>query len=276
MFPDGSVGCISSNQEKQFGLESLCDKRLVQFPDVPEKLSKVLDQQLWQSMASGEKVPIIRKNKLACTTKKWTPPCIAAANYLPDYKDKCGQVARRLALVVFETQVPKTDGGLKQKIVKDELVVVLLRCIAKYRTMVDAGAGWSSFDKVCPAKMTEHRADIGVQTNHLAAFIQNGDDRYQIVHTEGRVTSLTKLNMVFSSHMRNVHKIRDADIGQDHHAIVSHGFKKEIKNLCKICDKPMSKTGCLGHYNTKNRTKKTVFVDMEIVTKDVSAPCEPL
>jgi hypothetical protein len=267
MFPVGSAGAVSSNQEQQFGLEALYTKRVVMFPDVPKKITKVLAQQLWQSMCSGEMVPIAGKYKMAKTNVRWTAPMVGAANWLPDYEDKCGQVARRMGLFHFDVTVPRTDGELKTKIVRAEIVTVLLRCIAKYRAKADAD-GWEKFDSICPEQMKQNRSSIAVDTNPLAAFIANGDDRYQIAFKEGAVTSLVNLSMVFSKHMLNVHKKHGVSIGDDFQPITSAGFTHRTKNVCKVCDQPVSRVNCADHYSTKNRLKRTVFENMEIITKD--------
>jgi hypothetical protein len=267
MFPAGSVGAISSNQEQQFGLEALHTKRLVQLPDIPKKMSKVLAQELWQSMCSGENVSIPGKHKVAKTDVRWTAPLMGAANCYFDYEDKCGQVARRMGLFHFDIPVPTTDGNLKTKIIRDELDVVMLRCIAKYRQKSDLD-GWRDFDSVCPDVMRQDRGAISVATNPLAAFIANGDDIHQVVFKEGSITSLTRLSMIFSRHMLNVHKKHGASIGDDYQPITSAGFVQRVKNVCKICDQPVSIVGCAGHYDAKNRLKRTVFENMEIIIKD--------
>jgi hypothetical protein len=192
---------------------------------------------------------------------------MGAANCYFDYEDKCGQVARRMGLFHFDIPVPTTDGNLKTKIIRDELDVVMLRCIAKYRQKSDLD-GWRDFDSVCPDVMRQDRGAISVATNPLAAFIANGDDIHQVVFKEGSITSLTRLSMIFSRHMLNVHKKHGASIGDDYQPITSAGFVQRVKNVCKICDQPVSIVGCAGHYDAKNRLKRTVFENMEIIIKD--------
>lgn len=269
LFPKGSVGSITSTFEKTFGLDGLCDKRLVQIPDVPEKLSKVLDQQMWQSMVTGEPVAVGKKHKKASTEKQWKTPLMASANYLPDYKDT-GQVARRLALFKFETCVSgEADTLLKEKIVESELVTILLRSIIRYRDAVKEHKSQGFWNmKITPAELKDNKEGISIKMNSLGAFIANGDDRYQVVHKEGCVTSLTKLNMIYSKHMLNVRKIPNATIGTDYQAITSAGFVKRELNMCKECDMPCTKQNCGDHYNSKNRTQKVAFLNMEIIIKE--------
>jgi phage/plasmid-associated DNA primase len=61
MFPIGTVGTLSANQEQTFGLEGLYEKRMMICPDIKEDFGKVLDITLLQSMVSGEAVSIARK-----------------------------------------------------------------------------------------------------------------------------------------------------------------------------------------------------------------------
>ena len=264
MLPVGTVGCVGSTHEAKFGLETLVGKRVVMFPDVPRELSKVLDQQKWQSMVTGEMVPVPRKNKPALHVK-WEVPMIAAANYIPDYKDNCGQVARRLALFVFEECVRDGDPHLQSKIEKDELVTVLVRCIDAYRRMAVEHGGLD-FKKFCPRLMKRRMDEVSVEANPLAAFIRDGDDRYQVVHKPGATTTLVHLSMIFSKHMQHVHKRYGVSIGRDHHAITSAGFTKEIQNVCAQCGivNPTKKR-CGTHFHQNNKRKKVVFTNMEIV-----------
>ena len=80
IFPEGSVGCITSTTEGTFGLESLFNIRLVLFPDMSESIGKNLQRETWQSMVSGEKVSVAQKHKKALTDKPWRVPLAAFAN----------------------------------------------------------------------------------------------------------------------------------------------------------------------------------------------------
>jgi phage/plasmid-associated DNA primase len=266
MFPSGSTGAISSTYESKFGLEGLHEKRLILIPDVPEKMSKVLDQQVFQSMCSGEMVLVARKNKTS-VSQLWTTPMLAAANWSLDYKDNGGQIARRIAMFDFKKLVERSDGKLKKKIAQTELVTIMIRCLVKYHRMVAVADG-RKFDDFCPEQMKEARADISIESNPLASFIASGDDRYQVVFREGSVTSLTKLSMVFSSHMKNVHRVQNASIGQDRHPILAAGYTEQIQNVCKICEQKQSRETCGSHYNTANRSRKIVFLNMDIKVAD--------
>jgi phage/plasmid-associated DNA primase len=133
MFPRGSVGCITATQECTFGLEAINGKRVVVIPDLPPKFRKLISQSDWQSMVTGENVSVARKNKTAITGTKWTAPFLAAGNYLPDYEDKSGSVSRRHFVFVFENLISERDTNLKNKIIKSEIVPIMLRCITIYR-----------------------------------------------------------------------------------------------------------------------------------------------
>lgn len=79
-FPPNSVGFISNNFERQFGLENMDSRRLLILPDAPEELDRLVPRELLQSMICGESVPIARKHKAAGEAIQWTVPGIMAAN----------------------------------------------------------------------------------------------------------------------------------------------------------------------------------------------------
>ena len=265
MFPVGSVGCVTATQEKTFGLESIYQKRLVLIPDMPTKLSKLINQSDFQSMASGESVSVARKNKVAISDQPWTVPLAMAGNPMPDYKDNSGSVSRRLAMFMFTTLVQEKNTTLEADIITTELVTVMLRCISKYKTLAIDMKGKEFWSHVAPDALKNAQMEVKEQTNYLANFLTNGDEYYQIIHDEGSTTTLEKLSKAFSNHMKFIHKIDRARIGSDYHPIKAAGFMMRTDNLCKVCHQKASRTTCGLHYDPKNRYKKRVICDMKLV-----------
>lgn len=106
MFSVEGIAIMSSNTEGTFGLESKHDRELLMFCDTPKEMSRVLNQQTWQSMVSGEAVEIPRKHQTALQRVNWKVPMVWASNYIPDYKDSAGAVARRIMVFKYRTYVP--------------------------------------------------------------------------------------------------------------------------------------------------------------------------
>jgi hypothetical protein len=264
MFPLGSAGCIGSRTEAKFGLDAFYEKRHVQFPDVPHNLSSVLTSTDFQSMVSGETMSMARKFKRVPIVAKWTAPLIMAGNVYPDFADKQGSVSRRIVMFAFEQHVKKADTRLRDNILEGELVAVMVRCIAAYRKKAETEKTDLFWDWAPPG-LRENKETLKLAIDPLAEFIANGDDFHQILHAPGNRTTLTAINMAYSKHMENVHKIRDAKIGNNHYAILAAGFTKKRIYICKVCHEISSKGNCGDHYNgDKNRSKIWVFEDMLI------------
>ena len=269
MFPPKSVGAITAGKEASFGYESLHRRRLVVIPDMPSNFSKVLHQQDFQSMISGEPVSIARKNKVAVTDEDWKVPILGATNIYPDYKDESGSISRRLLVVPFTTLVKGRDTTLLDRIVKDELVLVMLRCLEKYRQLREQ-IGTDEPWKHMPPTLLKAREDVKTNTSPLASFLKDGDSRCQILFKEGHITPLQALNKAFSNYMRFTHKKEKvAGIGSDYFPLKSAGFQVNTVKICKTCGKKASKDTCGDHYSSKNRANKVVVENMEIL--DLSA-----
>ena len=270
MFPSGSVGVVTATQEKKFGLEGLYKKRVVMIPDLPKlkDFNKLISQSDFQSIVSGEGVSIARKNKTAISNNIWTTPLIVAGNHLfEDYNDYSGSISRRLVVFPFTNMIKSRDTELKKKIIQDELVTVMLRCIAQYRRACDRFKGQDFWKYIAPSALVEQQGLVKEQTNHLANFLSNGDGYYQILYKEGEMTTLEDLNKAFSNHMRYTHKRERATIGHDYFPIKAAGYTMDKLYLCKTCHKAHHADTCKGHYIATNRYKRVVICNMVIKSK---------
>ena len=264
MFPPGSVGVITATQEAQFGLESIYQKRLVLIPDIPKKFSKIVNQCDFQSMITGEQVSVARKNKTAVSDRDWTAPLLGAGNHLPDYNDNSGSISRRLVVFMFNALITTRNTTMKETIISNELVTIMLRCLWRYRTTCELWGGADFWTKIAPFSLREVQNEVKEETNYLANFLRNGDDYYQVLFKKGAVTTLADLERAYSNHMRIKHKIERAVIGADKHPIKAAGYTMERANLCKECRKPHLKSNCGSHYHTKNRERRWLVHDMHI------------
>jgi phage/plasmid-associated DNA primase len=264
MFPKKAVGVITAGKEAGFGLESLHQRRLVVIPDMPRNFSKVLHQQDFQSMISGEAVSIARKNKVAVADEDWRVPLLAASNFFPDYKNESESVSRRLVVVHFKTLVQTRDTTLGDRIVQEELVVVLLRCLDRYRQFreeVGTADPWSCM----PTQLLKARKELEINTSPLSSFLTDGDTYYQVLLKPGEITPLEELNRAYSNYMKYSHGTdRVAGIGTDYFPLKARGFEVKRVKLCKECRKESSKATCGDHYSKANRSNKMVVVNMQI------------
>ena len=268
MFPKKAIGCITAGKEISFGLESLHQKKIVIIPDVPRNFSKILHQQDFQSMISGEPVSIARKNKLAVADADWTVPLLLAANYHLDYKDESGAISRRLVIAHFKNLVVKRDTTLCDQIVKQELVVVMLRCLDRYRQLreqIGTADPWKHFTPT----LLKARDEVQTNTSPLSSFLKDGDSYYQILFKEGHVTPLEDLNRAFSNFMKYTHAVEKVSgIGTDYFHLKSAGYQVKSMKYCKECNKESSKPTCGDHYSKLNRKNKVVVLNMKISKKE--------
>lgn len=266
MFPPASVGCITATHEPHFGLEGLYTKRVVLVPDVPKHMSRLLAQSDFQSMVSGDSVSIARKNKMA-VCEGWKPQLVFASNLMLDYQDNAGSVSRRLCVFSFTELITERNNKLKEDIIRQELVAIVVRCLLTYRQIIAESGRDDFWSKIAPPALRELQSEVKQETSFLAAFLANGDDYYQIIFTKGSLTPLSDLEKAYSNHMKFRQKEERARLPSDHHAIKSAGFTVERLNLCKTCHLPCVKQTCGDHYNRQNRYRKMVVRDMIIRNK---------
>jgi hypothetical protein len=265
MFPRGSVGCITASKEATFGLESLIGKRLVQAPDLPKRLRPILAQTDFQSLVSGEQVTVARKNQKAISNQNWTVPMVWAANQFPeDYTDASGSVSRRLVVFKFLNLVAERDTQLKEKIIKGELVSILIRCILAYRAKV-LEVGARDFWSCVPQALIDERNAVKEEANYLQKFLANGSSACQVVHEPGATTTLMELEKAYTLYMEKDEQKTNCVIGADHFPIKNAGYMMLKVHLCKICGLKASKSACGDHYDARNRCERVCILDMSIV-----------
>jgi hypothetical protein len=220
-------------------------------------------------MVSGEIVPFARKNKEAVENRKWTTPILAAGNYLPDYTENSEQVSRRLAVFPFFNQVQERNTLLKAAVIKTELVAVMMRCLYAYRNACDRFKGADFWKHVASSELVAAREEVKHETNYLANFLQNGSPYYQILHLAGAVTLWSELEIAYSNHCRIDLKLEKAQkIGDNLFPIKDAGYIIDRANICKTCNRKHAKETCGSHYDSQNRWRKVVILDMSIVTKN--------
>ena len=270
-FPEGSVGCITSTTEGTFGLESLFNKRLVLFPDMSESIGKNLQKETWQSMVSGEKVSVAQKHKKALADKPWRVPLAACANGFPNWKDTSGAVQRRMGVFLWSEPIAQRDSSMEQRIIAEELVAVLLRCVTAYRAACDRFTGGDFWKRVATGIMKDAQKVVIEESSPLSAFLMNGNEFYQIAYEEGHSETVEALEKAYANHCRYVLKYsaEQSKLGKDRHPLTRLGFKMVTKNKCKVCPAiPATSKSCGDHYRGgKNRSQTKCIENMRIVKK---------
>lgn len=264
MFPPHQVGVIGSSMEDKFGLESFLGKRIIICPDMPVNMHKVVDAANLQSMVTGDPMLIPRKNKSAIQTK-WSAPSLWCGNRAFSYTDRNGSIWRRFPLFPFRNLVKNRDTTMQARILNDELVQIIGRCVASYhqhRVVVGSADFWAHV----PPMISQGQEEMRNATDELSNFIANGSSYYQIIKKPGAMTNVRELAKAFTNYMQFEKKRRGVVMGSDLFPIKAAGFVIETKYGCKMCPRPHGKINCGTHYDRQNRQKMQWVVDMEILT----------
>jgi phage/plasmid-associated DNA primase len=264
LFPPDDVGCISQNFEGTFGLSMLHTKRLIVCTDVPAKLSEKLASSDLQSMITGEKLSVAKKNKDAITTKNWAVPLFMAANFMLKYDDEYGAIGRRVAAFQFRTRVPDRDTTLKHRLLATEAVPLLLRFLLRYkdlREMVGNGDFW----KKVPASFVDVNTVVKTNGNPLAEFLDYGSSRHLVERVEGAFTAYQTLSDCYTNYMKFYHRIDKSKLPDDDDMFSSRGYEKTRWHWCDRCENKTDPDRCQGHYvGPKKGPKPYVFVNLRL------------
>lgn len=266
MFPGELVASVSDTFEKKFGLYALSEAKCIISPDTPQDIQDFLSAASFQSLASGEVMNMPIKNKRAKTSGVWTVPSIWASNMPGRWKDKAGAIQRRIWYISFSKLVTARDTTLKRRILEQELSTIFVRCILKYFSKIDE-VGSNDVWNHAPDSVSETKSNLAVYTNPLEEFIENGSHIYQLIYKPGAQTLLSKLQQAYANFMEfGVHKRKGASIGSDYYPLTKRGFIVKQKSLCKVCGTTaVNKKTCGDHYDRRNRTRRTVIENLEII-----------
>jgi phage/plasmid-associated DNA primase len=276
LFSVGNIAVISSNMENLFGLDGKYDKELVIAFDIPKHMQNVVDQNIWQSMVSGEDIQIPRKN-LQALSQQWTIPMIWASNYIPDYKDGSGSVSRRLMMFLYRKYLDACDKDttLQKRIIQQELPAILLKSLNAYFDTVEKH-GSEDIWTFCPQELRDNQDLIRADADNLYRFLTAGRDenqssshRYYVMFEQGAITQMSRIKDVFKNYMRFKYpESKDKMWPEDESAFKRLGYIVEKCNLCKSCDHA-HKVGCCANYSRANRTCKVVIWNLKLVTEEI-------
>jgi hypothetical protein len=261
-FAPSAVGSLSSNQEQTFGLDGKVDCDLIIGRDLPHKMSAVLSQEVFQSMVTGEKVPVPRKGAVALDVQ-WRVPLIFASNHMPDYADNAGQVARRVVPIFFKKPVAEKDPTLLRRIKAQEMPAVVLRSLRAYLAAA-AEHGDVDFWKWCPAELRKSQSTMAKATNTMRRFLALGPDDEGHVYFKLNPLAYTTFKGLRDEYKTFVQRLRDDTPGlqmkthdiMDEDSLRLAGFEvaNDIKH-CGFCgNKVLLPDVCCDKKSDKKRT----------------------
>ena len=278
-FSKATQATLTGNQEAIFGLDGKYDKYVLFGRDLPREMSKVLAQELLQSMVSGEDVCVPRKGLIA-ENVQWLVPLLFGSNHMPDYCDNGGQVSRRVAAFLFKNPITSPDETLMGRILEEELPSLLRQFIEAYLQMVHDHPGGDGFWKWCPEELKASKREVEVSTSFVRRFLSmTADDtealtegdcqRVFVQQRGGACTPLQDVGAAYAAYMQKNHKGQGRGEKLDAAAMIKAGFPVEKKNLCKACKKPASEGRCCAAYNSKARGQCLVVSGLALVREDV-------
>lgn len=238
------IGTISAKYEGTFGLYSLYDKEVVIIDDLPRDFEKVFPQTDFQSMVSGGQVNIrgIRKNNFSA---KWKNQMLMAGNWSLGYLDK-GQITRRVLNALWENMVTKVDPTLRDRIYKDELGKLMLKCLRLYKSYRERFGSKGVWD-FAPQYFKDTQHVMRTERNPFYRFLCESGKVY---FEEGKQVTMMELKRAFDLYMDKtcINKLDKQTLHQVNPKWVCFQPKR-----CKHCLSPHVK-GCCDLYNRNART----------------------
>jgi phage/plasmid-associated DNA primase len=162
-----------SNQTRGGGraigvLETVYDKFLWRVYEIKENFG--LDQSAFQSMVSGEIVPIDRLNQKTLSVA-WTVPGILAGNEFGGWRDNSGSILRRVLVSNFAHIIDeKTKDPLMPAKLDKEMPAVLHKCLLAYCFLTTIYKG-SDVWQIVPEYFRWTRNKLSAASDPLASFL---------------------------------------------------------------------------------------------------------
>lgn len=196
IFPQEFVGNLSSNVEKQFGLDTLADKFIWICLEVKSNFQLPLND--LQSVISGELVQVARKFKDARTIK-WGSAGMMFGNEVPPWKDIAGALMRRFVLFMFEQKVD--EAIINSNLLEDlhrELGTIIPKVTMVYRRVALEG-GSKDVWHLLPEYFKLSRRKFLTSTSPIATFL---DETTRFVKEQGEYVPLQEFSTHFLEWMR--------------------------------------------------------------------------
>jgi phage/plasmid-associated DNA primase len=271
--PKGTVSVMSAGSNS-FSLADHLGKHATFCMDIPQFLDTMLERSTWLSMISGEMIKVNIKFKKGRDVR-WQTHLVWAGNYAPRYKDAASSAERRMVILQCNNPVVDVDTKLKEKIIRDELPILHIRFLHRYRALKEK-VGSDSIDKYTPPQIMQTREEVSYSNNALKAFIEQGSKRCVVERVDDdEFITLREFNDAFSKFQKfgfdGGVKDRNYVEQANSNSFVPFGIRTAVMKQCKVC-KVMNPTsyGCGDHYQ-KGKNKTTAIVVHGIKIRMVDA-----
>ena len=191
-FSQATQATLSVNQEERFGLDGKYNKYVLFGRDLPREMSKVLAQELLQSMVTGEAVSVPRKGLLAENVQKWQVPFMFGSNHMPG--DNGGQVSRRVAAFLFNNPITSPDETLMKRIMENELPSLMRQFLETYLRLVTEHPGGNGFWSWCPEDLKASKREVEISTSFVRRFLSMTADDVEALTEDGQRVFVEKLS----------------------------------------------------------------------------------
>jgi hypothetical protein len=182
------VGVLSNNCEPQWAVSGLIGKLIWITPECKADFS--LEQAIFQSMVSGERISVSEKFKTPYSTQ-FRIPGFLSGNVMPDWEDHSGSIQRRMLIFKFSEKIEEHDMMLGQRI-RDELPTFIVKANKAYRE-VSEEHGAKNIWTILPKTFIEVNADTMAEKNPVELFIRSS----YVKIGPGCATRVEEVNSVF-------------------------------------------------------------------------------
>ena len=172
-FPPKFVSTITNTMEQTFGLAAIVDTYVCLCTEVTSKFP--LNRGVWQSMVTGEQIPVPRKYRDPID-QQWDVPLAMFGNELPPFDDKSGSVHRRMAVFAMRKAVDasKVDPTIQSRL-RADVGRLLVKCNRAYREMAhDHGHRGLWAPGVVSYQMHAWHKELLQEIDLLTAFMDSG------------------------------------------------------------------------------------------------------
>lgn len=203
------------------------------------------------------------KGKSLILVHDWNIPTIINSYDLPTYKGNSGEIVRRIEIIRFGNDVPKTDidTELFDKIIKSEFGSIIHKWCSKYLEYADRYKG-CSVDTFKPKSFKDVSDEFKENVNISYNFAKS-----KLEYKEGARISKPDMTVYFRHYVkrkfdltRTQEKMSPTDI-----ALADERFEFKREKICKHCRNRHLK-GCCKKYNSNDRTNTEYFLNVELIS----------
>lgn len=165
----GTVG-TSKGEFAIWGMES---KMLIIATEVDK--STGMEQGVWQSMITGERLKVSVKHSKAKEIERWQVPMLFCSNVGPQFQNRGGAVTRRLGMIEFNEVLAVKDGNIFYELQKDATVAMIGFKLANVYLAMYAKYGRDDFWGRCHQYFLDTRDHLSTSLNPMEAFLASGE-----------------------------------------------------------------------------------------------------